>query len=136
MEILNSVTDKSLSEGRNDKKEWAVVLYNLTYENANEIELTILEEAAGNWKICACGNLCRYIPRTLIYKPEDEKLRLLGMSFFQSISSLKSYHLVEKKIAFLEELKNAREIHQNIEARAVVVLQELGYIINQTKNDY
>lgn len=90
-------------------------------------------QAAGNWQLCACGSLCRSIPREpspfrdnkearemapnvdiILHKnaPKDERLRDLGLQFMCQIDR--------------QDYNQALIVMNQIERRASTVLRKLG----------
>lgn len=86
-------------------------------------------KAAGEWQLCACGSLCRAIPRVKnkdddditapgievipkMDEPKDKPLRHLGLRFYHAIDS--------------EDYGLAFVTMEQIEERAAVVLSKLG----------
>lgn len=122
------IYENPLSEGNPDQiKGWAKTLNELTFENATRSKLFQLYKAATNWDICACGNLCKLIPRVSLNKPEDAVLAALGNEFSLAISEMRAeFHSQRKsKVVFLKLLAIAKVIHQKIESRAIVILANL-----------
>lgn len=80
-----------------------------------------LEEAnalADNWVTCACGQLCKALPRTAGNAPEDKELDDLGMQFAHAMSEV----LETQSNTVRDE---AVEILKAIEARTTLLLQEM-----------
>ena len=78
-----------------------------------------LEQLAGNWVTCACGNQCEIIQRDKEYgKPLDKKLRDLGNEFYDNIrecdweNALNKLHLIE--IRSTELIKQLNLTYNNI----------------------
>lgn len=67
-----------------------------------------LVRRASNWPTCACGQLCKHIPRGVNSSPLDFKLEYLGREFYQYIEA-KNY-------------KRALNIMHDIEARVREIL--------------
>lgn len=63
---------------------------------------------ANNWITCACGNLCKSIPRYKNGEPKDFILNILGSKFYTAISH-KNYD-------------EAKEILKRIEERSIELL--------------
>jgi len=77
-------------------------------------------DAAEDWVTCACGNLCKDIPRDEDGAPIDKKLWNLGCDFSVAICNLASDGVRNKSI----EAARARQILQDIETRAAELLNE------------
>jgi len=107
-------------------KDWAKAL-NLPYDKATEGEVAKLKEAAIDWSICACGNLCDLIPRGIIGEPIDNILYLLGAKFCSSVRGM--HNTVEQDEAYYEYHRTrAIERHKKIKERATEILQEMNII--------
>ena len=84
----------------------------------------ILKEAsdlADNWVTCACGQLCRNLPRGLGKKPKDKKLSDLGMQFSRILYEINLEPSNEAR-------KEAIEILKAIETRTTTLLKKLQII--------
>lgn len=82
----------------------------------NKKEITPLEwskadDLAGDWVTCACGNLCKKIPRSDTGYPMDRKLYDLGCDFYGSIG--------------LRDKQDAKLILKAIEKRSSEILSKL-----------
>ena len=72
-----------------------------------------LDNLAGDWVTCACGNQCSIIPRNAHGVPEDDNLRRLGYLFYGQISSGK--------------FKAALETLLQIEERSAQIISEINH---------
>lgn len=46
---------------------------------------TVIVKKSGNWTTCACGKMAPNLARGTYDRPEDDRLRELGMDFYRSI---------------------------------------------------
>ena len=76
---------------------------------------------ADNWVTCACGQLCRNLPRGLGKKPKDKKLSDLGMQFSRILYEINLEPSNEAR-------KEAIEILKAIETRTTTLLKKLQII--------
>lgn len=67
-------------------------------------------ELAASWVTCACGQLCKDLPRGIDSAPEDVHLETLGMDFMSFIRH--------------EKINEAKETLDRIEQRAVELLKQ------------
>lgn len=62
-----------------------------------------LSQKASSWPTCACGQLCKELPRYDDNCPKDRALRTLGIKFYDFIESgnwteaLETFHKIEKR---------------------------------------
>lgn len=92
---------------------YGVVIGSDEYITAMEQALT----AASQWPLCACGSLCRVIPRMVgatgpFGAPLDSVLRVHGQDFYENIKN--------------GDLVKARMSMNNVEYRATEVVRNLG----------
>lgn len=73
---------------------------------------------ANNWVTCACGQLCKDLPRDLSGEPEDPLLKELGIEFMQCINR------IEDEIEPLSNKDRAIELLTEIEKTTTKLLQE------------
>lgn len=81
----------------------------------SEDKMGELQDMAQRWPTCACGQLCRQLPRMEDGCPKDSKLRGLGGSFADKVNR--------------RQWCKALDIFQQIEARTTELLEEQGVII-------
>lgn len=102
--------------------------YDIDEEDMNKYERAHNEanEAASQWHLCACGSLCKAIPRhrrsgytpaTALDAPVDYELAGLGLQFMNQIQ--------------YEDFENALLTQEKIEERAIEVLQAMGLMPKQ-----
>jgi hypothetical protein len=96
--------------------------FNLSHEYANAHYDAL--KASEDWQMCACGSLCRAIPRRktsgtnwcdptqLEDAPKDKPLANLGLKFMTQVQK--------------EDFEAALKTMDEIEARATIVLNKLG----------
>lgn len=70
-----------------------------------------MNNMAGNWVTCACGNQCDIIPRDVDGVPEDEKLDSLGMRFLEEVLDM--------------EWTEAKKTLRQIELRSAQLIKEI-----------
>ena len=82
----------------------------------------ILIRKAGNWPTCACGQLCKALPKEVFGEPEDQKLQTLGMKFYGQVErqewclALETFYKIECRSA--ELLKQQRRENNNNDSNA------------------
>lgn len=69
------------------------------------------KELAGEWPTCACGQLCKSLPRWATGEPSDRYLSNTGLSFMYFVDE--------------GEWASAKEVFLKIEARTAVLLEEM-----------
>lgn len=69
-----------------------------------------LSAAASHWPTCACGQLCKNLPREVDGAPLDARLRRLGFLFMDAVES--------------EIWKDALDVFHQIEARTAELLKQ------------
>lgn len=69
------------------------------------------EDLANQWPTCACGELCKSLPRGTLGEPRDEELYRLGMQFIYAIDD--------------RYWESAKRILLQIEARTSQLLKEM-----------
>lgn len=124
------MSDKSYAEATGHAPfDWNKWLDAAIEKEPNREERDMKCEMAANWSLCACGNACAIIPRVSqsqwdddgVYiqagAPVDPELRELGMDFYDAV--------MEK------EYKHAKRILGEIEARAVIVIEQELAKLNQ-----
>jgi len=93
--------------------DWFDVLERLVKgEELSYSDKYILMDRAGNWPTCACGQLCKALPRNKITKvPEDATLQMLGVKFAEYVNmrkwvqALHCFNKIEARSAELLGLK-------------------------------
>lgn len=73
---------------------------------------------ADNWVTCACGQLCKVLPKGNGNSPADDELYDLGMDFANEIDNLKYTRQNEDRLKALETLNK-------IEARTTLLLEQM-----------
>jgi hypothetical protein len=97
------------------KFDWYDVLDRLIAgEKPSEAERVTIQQRAGPWTTCACGQMCKIIPRDSSKSPIDEQLRTLGGAFAQQMSA-GHYH-------------DARKTLDKIEKRTAKILTDMGVL--------
>lgn len=90
--------------------------------------LTEAEKLASNWVTCACGQLCKALPRgttNSIDEPKDPELSKLGYKFYDAIEAAKYCKKTGSSGSLRLRLDNAKEILIQIEKRTTQLLNEL-----------
>ena len=109
-------------------KDWAKAL-NLPFKEATKEGVTKLVDAAMDWSICACGNLCDLMPRYTDGTPIDYTLGLLGVKFGSSVRGMhNTVEQIEDRYEYEYYRKRAIETHRSIELRATEILKEMNII--------
>ncbi len=89
-------------------------------------EVTSARMSAASWQVCAVGNICEAIPRsTDIRVPDDKVLFRLGMRFLEKWKVILDLHASHQYDAIPYYAKQAIEIQDQIEKRALELLKEL-----------
>lgn len=70
---------------------------------------------AAEWVTCACGQLCKVLPRTSCGSPQDKQLSDLGVNFCEFICRMRDDILEMDFIAAEKNRNKAEEILKNIE---------------------
>lgn len=98
----------------------------LPVEEITEEAITAAYELSQDWVTCACGQVCRALPRRNGDEPKDEMLYQLGMSFTDILGA--AYNEIvygNNKEAKEAELQEAMTILHEIEQRTTELLQKL-----------
>jgi hypothetical protein len=70
---------------KKQKWDWFKVLRR-AIEHAPDTELQgRMKDKASDWPTCACGQLCKRLPRHANKEPKDSALGYLGMDFFGAV---------------------------------------------------
>lgn len=94
-----------------DQSNWDWFAYLDADETTKEKYHHEATNKSGSWVTCACGQLCKDLPRTPHDSPEDITLDHLGIEFDLAIKSLR--------------WNDAKYILHQIEARTAVLLDEM-----------
>lgn len=105
-------------------KDWRKAL-DIPYNKADIHIFDDLYSAAADWEICACGNLCKSLPREPNGQPKDKKLAYLGSSFSCHVEDMLSAYDSNEPKSYELHRQEALDIHNKIELRAIEVLKEL-----------
>jgi hypothetical protein len=97
--------------------DWFAFL-NQDIELVSEDYLDEAKSLADNWVTCACGQLCKVLPRGGGNYPTDEELYDLGMDFARKINNLEDTRQNEDRL-------KALEILNKIEARTTLLLEQM-----------
>jgi hypothetical protein len=102
-----------LSRQLPDSWNWIAILKDLNAgAPISNNSLRNLRVLAGSWPTCACGQLCKNIPRLSDGRPEDPVLRVLGTSFFHYIEecnwgkAIETFLKIEERTDLLLEISN------------------------------
>lgn len=97
------------------KFDWYDVLDRLIAgEKPTESDRAAIQQRAGPWTTCACGQMCKLIPRDSAKTPLDQTLKNLGGSFAQLMAAGK--------------YREARNVLDQIERRTSKILQDMGVL--------
>jgi len=131
--MKNPIYKKSYSRKKKGRiKDWAKALQkDMSDISADEMEKLV--EAASRWDMCAVGNLCAAIPRggddtAGSAEPDDDRLKELGLAFCYEVENMDTAFSCSDEVSFNSFRKKARKTHAKIEARATVLLTEMGII--------
>lgn len=95
-------------------------------QDASQYGLTDLLHAMSisvNWTTCACGHLCKSLPRDRHGEPRDIILSDLGIKFHQAIEAMRFCH--SSSVLHLNaRRKEALEILKDIERRTSYLLEQ------------
>jgi hypothetical protein len=97
--------------------DWFAFL-NQDIESVSEDYFDEANSLADNWVTCACGQLCKVLPRGSGNHPMDEELYNLGMDFAYEIDNLRDSRVNKDKLKALETLNK-------IEARTTLLLEQM-----------
>jgi hypothetical protein len=97
--------------------DWFAFL-NQDIESVSEDYFDEAKSLADNWVTCACGQLCKVLPRGNRNSPADDKLYDLGMDFARDINNLKDTRQNKDRLKALETLNK-------IEARTTLLLEQM-----------
>jgi hypothetical protein len=92
--------------------DWIKVLKRAKRRRPTVDELEDMIGLAYSWPTCACGQLCKALPRDEDGIPDDDSLIRLGLWFADSVVA--------------EDWKHALEIFLEIEARTIELLAEMN----------
>lgn len=86
---------------------WLHALEAAVKQEPTYAEYVRLEKLSENWPTCACGELCKDLPRTPSQQPTDQELFTLGRKFMYDVMSrrwpdaLATFHAIEQRTAAL-----------------------------------
>lgn len=98
--------------------DWPMILDSLEDNKIDEIHFKEIDDAASEWPTCACGNLCKGLPRKEDGTPVDQILFRRGVRFSESIHEVMNGDDIEY------QLVAAREALNGIEERTAELLEE------------
>jgi hypothetical protein len=88
----------------NESFNWVGILKDLAAGSPlTQTDHRRLVDLAFGWPTCACGQLCKDLPRTMSGAPRDAHLVLLGQAFAGNIQreewqwALDTFHRIEKR---------------------------------------
>lgn len=99
--------------GVKKKFDWYEVIAKALVKEPTELQHNRLITRASEWPTCACGQLCKALPRNKDKSPISDGLRFLGTSFYDNI------HLRQWDVA--------KEIMDRIEEETIKQLKELSH---------
>ena len=94
------------------KFNWYTELNKAIKSEPDEETYEDLKTRALSWVTCACGQLCKALPRNLKDKPLDRQLATFGIDFAACI--------------YIKKWADSLAILDHIEARTTVLLQEIN----------
>lgn len=86
---------------------WLTFLEAAVKQEPSEEESLDAIHLAGNWPTCACGELCKALPRLHCGSPTDAVLIELGNNFIEHVArynwplALETFHQIEARTAVL-----------------------------------
>lgn len=102
---------KTYAEASHEKPfDWNKALDDAIADMPDDYTFCELTNRASLWTTCACGNQCELIPRNSEGAPKDDRLRYLGIQFYESIEDMKP--------------KRAKAILAQIEALSAILIAE------------
>lgn len=125
---------KSYSESKGEENtSWDKEIDNYAKGRLNHADIKRLKSLAGEWTTCACGNLCNSIPRhksdnILDGEPVDKELSRHGYNFGNLWNQAEYLEQSNNDIAKQRCAKKLKLCLQNIEARSLVILLNMGII--------
>ena len=93
--------------------------------------LTDLTTRAEHWTTCACGQLCKELPRDHKNQPTDQDLYHKGLLFYTLIRDMRDVVLDSGGEPY-HILANARDTLLAIESRTALLLSQLKQTTNTT----
>lgn len=84
----------------------------LNQNDITEREWSVATAKSSIWVTCACGSLCKQIPRTINGRPVDRLLTQLGLDFFK--------YITEKDII------NSKKTLIQLEKRSIELIKEIN----------
>lgn len=97
-------------------------------EDISLYALTKAEMLASNWVTCACGQLCKALPRgthNSTDEPKDPELSKLGYKFYNAIEAAKYCKKTGSSDSLRLRLDNAKKILIQIEQRTNQLLNAI-----------
>lgn len=85
-------------------------------------DMGIATTKACSWITCACGQLCKALPRNEEGEPKDSKLYNLGIKFYNEIDSAELAHDNSEFKKADQYLKKAKKVLEKIEKRTIKLL--------------
>ena len=89
------------------KFNWITFLKRAIKKKPINRDCDLAKRKSGWWTTCACGNLCKKLPRFSDGEPQDGQLSKMGMSFYRAIClhdwdlALSILYRIEKRTAKL-----------------------------------
>ncbi len=86
---------------------WLTFLKAAIKKEPSEAQWKMVWEKSKQWPTCACGQLCREVPRNVLGSPEDRTLHELGLNFGEDVYwrnwpvALETFNKIEKRTAEL-----------------------------------
>lgn len=123
--------------------DWFDVLERLTNgERANGAQRCKLEAMASSWPTCACGQLCKNLPRTEDKVPIDIELGVLGGRFASLVrdlqwkEALKCFNQIEARSSKLLGIKLVprHKLTATTEKPFAITMGQGKHVTQETKN--
>ncbi|QMV49820.1 MAG: hypothetical protein [Cryophage ML09] len=93
--MANTIIVDGIDRMNKPKFNWYMELDKTIKAEPNHDKYEDLSKRANEWVTCACGQLCKALPRDMQGKPEDLKLFSMGLDFSHSIFAKHWYQALE-----------------------------------------
>ncbi len=95
---------------------WNTIIANKLAGKRVRFSQDVLNELAGSWVTCACGNQCDVIDRNSWGEPYDDQLRDLGYNFTSNVED-ENWKEAKRNLAAIERRSTVliREYNKNVQ---------------------
>lgn len=100
--------------------DWMEVIDKLNKGELTDDDIIYYSDKSNSWVTCACGNLCKSIPRWNNGEPRDDRLSKLGHKFSVTWLYIRNNEKCQKSKA------NLTIILEQIEQRSIKLLREIS----------